>query len=340
MEFIRLQVSNGAAKIDVTSSLYVIKSNVGTREITLIIGEIEYDDRMIFCQTEEAHSEKLDTYRRIFEKYKMQVNPILTFYKDARSAEEIAGRVVTGSPDTMITVDGANYRLWKISSPADIAYIKNEMASVKKLYVSDGNHRFLMFNKRPHKLNAGIMVAITDIDSVVLKSFHRVIMGPLQSNWTERLSHNFIVRPITEQAKDILLSRAPGSTFTSHTPDREILFVLNTMDVYGITPKHSDSTIPIYDVVMEDIIRDALGIAEDRVFSIPGNLDITDSCKIFDLYDGGTAVVFVPNVRMANFLRIVDSGWKLPPTSTWIEPKIIDGFLIRHFPSSHNLTRA
>jgi uncharacterized protein (DUF1015 family) len=339
MEFIRSQVSGGTAKIDSTASLYVIKSNVNTREITLIIGEIEYDDRVVFCQTEEAHSKKLDTYKRIFDRYKMQVNPILTFYNDARPATEIVGRFVTGPPDTMITVDGTNYRLWKISNPADITYVKNEISSVKKLYVSDGNHRFLMFNEHSHKLNAKIMVAVTDIDSVVLKSFHRVVIGPLQNDWTERLSHDFIIRPITGLAQDVLLSGSPGNLSADHTSDSEILFVLNTMDVYGITPRRRDITIPIYDIVMAHIIRDALGIAEDRVFSIPGNLDITDAQKIFDLYDRGTAIAFVPNVRMANFLRIVDSGWKLPPTSTWIEPKIIDGFLIRHFQSSHSPTK-
>jgi uncharacterized protein (DUF1015 family) len=339
MEFIRLNVSSGAAKIDTASSLYVIKSNVGVREITLIVGEIEYDDRVVFCQTEEAHSEKLDTYKRIFDRYKMQVNPILTFYNDARPAEEIVQRFVTGPPDTMITVDGADYRLWKISSPADVAYIKDEMASVRKLYVSDGNHRFLMFNEHQNKLNARIMVAITDIDSVVLKSFHRVIIGQLRNDWLERLSHDFVVRPITEQAKDELLNGLGESPSSAHTSDSEILLVLNTMSVYGVTTKHRDPTIPIYDIVMGNIIRDSLGISLDRVFSIPGNLDITDTRKIFDLYNGGTAIVFVPNVKMANFLRIVDRGWKLPPTSTWIEPKIIDGFLIRHFPSSHNFRR-
>jgi uncharacterized protein (DUF1015 family) len=330
MEFVRLQISRGIATMDPTPSIYIMQSNVGALEITLIAGEVIHDDRFIFYQTEETHCEKLGAYNNIFSKYKMQINPILTFHNNGKLIEPIVQNFVVRSPDTEAIVDGTKHKLWRISDPLEIQYIKKATSPISKLYIADGNHRFLMFNERSSKLNSCIMVAITDPDSIVLKSFHRVIMGTLPNNWIERMSQRFTVR-LASKSVGRMFGESPNDAFTSYGANGEILFVLDTLDVYGIIPKHRDPTTPIYDVVMADIIRDTLGIQGDRVFSIPGNLDITDVNKIFDLYKGGAAIVFVPNVKMANFLKIVSDGKKLPPTSTWFEPKTVDGLLIRSF---------
>ncbi|MDR1333405.1 MAG: DUF1015 domain-containing protein, partial [Holosporales bacterium] len=301
--------------MDADASFYILRAATSGSEITLIVGEVEYNDRAIFCPTEDTNKMKMNTYSDIFNKHKMQVNPVLTFYNDGPTISELIGGYIARWPDVDTCVASTRYRLWKISDYSAITHIKNEMAAIKRVYIADGNHRFLMFNKRSMKADARIVAAITDSGAITVKSFHRVITGALPRNWVTELATNFIVR----------------KTSTEHMTEGGILMMLDTMEMYELIPKSYDHTVPIYDVVRDSIIHETLKLTDDMVFAVPGNLNVSDAGRIFDLYKGGTAIIFVPNMTMTNFIKIVDSGGKLPPTSTWIEPKIIDGFLVRKY---------
>jgi uncharacterized protein (DUF1015 family) len=318
MKFIKTQISNGIAIQDQQAGFYVLKTMVCGQLITALIGEIDYDNRDIFCQTEEINTRTLSVYQKLFDEYKMQINPVLAFYDDTKTIESVTQTLTSCPPDIVVTANGSTYQLWQISNPSAIAKIVDEMRFVQRLYIADGNHRFAMFYSRTVKSMAKIMIAIMDSSSIQLKSFHKVIIGALPVDWKESLQEYFTV----------ILAETD-----IHDDRTAIILKLYNSVTYKIIPKACLLDTPIYETIKTQIIRYAFKIQKKdcRVFNVPGNLELEDAEKIFDLYKESTAIIFVPNLRMMNFLRIVNNHEKLPPTSTWIEPKIIDGLLIRKF---------
>ncbi|MDR2666656.1 MAG: DUF1015 family protein [Holosporales bacterium] len=318
MNFLNQQIANGIAKIDGVASLYVLRLTAQDKGVVFVVGEVNYDDKIIFCVNEDVHDEKLKIYKNIFNQFKMQITPILTFYKSGRSVSSTVKDVTLLPPTLSAHISGVFYELWQIHDPLIVERIKHSLAEVEKLYVADGHHRLSMFNSSISKVSAKIIVSITDSDSVILKSCHRVIVGEIQKGWREDIQSYATLEKIRD---DITLHNG------------KILLVLKNNEKYAINLNLDVENTELYDAVKNKIIHNSLGVSDydGRVFPLPGTLDINNSQQIFNLYKGSSAIIFIPDITISNFLKMMETGEKLPPTSTWFEPKIIDGFIVRKF---------
>ncbi len=319
MDFLKQKINSGIAKIDQEPALYILKVDTAEKSVTSIIGEINYNDRDVFLPNEEIHKDKLDFYKNVFDEYKMQINPVLTFYRGNDSVISITKFITEKQPEVSAFIQGMSYKLWKVSNPENLNRITNTIAKIDKLYIADGHHRFAMFHARENLLNAKIMVSITDSDSILLKSCHRVITKNITPLWRKKLEEycdlNQINPKNTPRNDKILIKFRNGALF-------EINFKYD---------KFHDTAI--HRIIKNTIIRYSFEIEDynNQVFPVGGNMSPEKSDQIFKNYQNGSAIIFVPNIQMSEFLKILDSGSKLPPTTTWFEPKIIDGFLISKY---------
>ncbi len=314
LSFVDSQISRGIAKVDMIPSLYVMRMTTPEKSVTSIVGEINYDDKSIFFPNEEVHNEKLETYRKIFEQYRMQICPVLTFYKGLKPINSIVDASIQTTPTISSYVKNVKYELWKINDGLQISNIQKSLSNVKRLYIADGHHRFSMFDKMNTKTSAKIVVSVTDADSILLKSCHRVIFGDIDKNWRAVLSKHANIAEKQMSRNSVILKLKNGGT-------------------YYIDFKNLTTSIGIYDYVKKYIITEALNISEfeNRMFPLPGSMLPQDSLDIFRLYRGSEAILFIPPTTTDEFLNIIECGEKLPPTSTWFEPKIIDGFIMRKY---------
>ncbi len=319
MDFLKQKINTGVAKIDQEAALYILRIDTTEKSITSIIGEINYNDRNIFFPNEEIHEDKLDFYKNLFDEYKMQINPVLTFYRGNYSVASITKFITEKQPEVSVFIQGMNYKLWKVSDPENLNRITKTIENIDKLYIADGHHRFAMFHGRENLLNAKIMVSITDSDSILLKSCHRVITKNITPLWRKKLEEycdlNQISPDSIPQSNKILIKFRNGALF-------EINFKYD---------KFHDTAI--HRIIKNTIIQHSFEIEDynNQVFPVGGNMSLEKSDQIFRNYQNGSAIIFVPNIQMSEFLKIIDSGSKLPPTTTWFEPKIIDGFLISKY---------
>lgn len=318
MEFLQNNISKGIAKIDSSPGLYILQISDETKCVTSIIGEINYDDKEIFFANEETHHDKLESYKKLFSCYKMQINPILTFYRDGPPISSITEKYLKNNPDIFTKINDMEYRLWKIKNPPDLDKIKNAMAKINKLYIADGHHRFSIFNDSEKKTSSRIMVSITDSNSILLKSCHRVITGDINSNWQNKISKYCTFEKISDfsdQKDKVIIKFKNGETYKILFKQKKII------------------ETSLHYMIKNAIISDSFEVTDHQndVFPLPGTISPTDSDKIFDLYKNGSAIIFIPDLEISNFFKILDDGNKLPPTSTWFEPKIIDGFLISKY---------
>ena len=312
MNFINNQISNGTAIIDELPSLYVTKLTTPEKSVTSVIGEVNHNDKSIFIPNEDVHQDKLETYRKIFDTFKMQISPVLTFYKGEDSINKIASSVMQTNPIISAKIQDTTYELWKVSEFAKISAIQNHLKKIQKLYIADGHHRFAMFNARTSYFDAKIVVSITDSKSILLKSCHSIILCDIANDWLQRLSKFAEISTSGNSREYIVIKMRNGETFYI---------------------KFADNNACLYESIKKYIIENAFEVQnyEQSVFPLPGNLDISNSNNIFNLYQTGRAIIFIPATTTDNFMQIIENGEKLPPTSTWFEPKIIDGFIMRRF---------
>lgn len=317
MEFVSSKIAIGEAKIDKTPGLYALNIKDSTKSITSIIGAINYDEKKIFFPNEETHPEKLNGYKEIFDKYKMQINPVLTFYKNGDSITSLLHNVIKSQPKIEAKIRESEYRLWAINNPIDLINIKNSISKIDRMYIADGHHRFSIFQGVSRKTSAKIMVSLTDAESVCMKSCHRVIVGSLDNDWKQKIFRYCVLEPVScsESKSDIIIHFRGGQRY-------RVLFKPEIL-----------RELSIYFAVDNIIFKEAFGIdnKDGIIFPLPGTVSASDAQKVFDLYEGSSVIVFIPELDISEFFKVVDNGEKLPPTSTWFEPKMIDGFLMSRF---------
>jgi uncharacterized protein (DUF1015 family) len=321
LEFLKGKIAKGEAKIDSEPAMYVLNINDGMKSSTSIIASVHYDEKKIFFPNEDTHPDKISGYRRVFEAYKLQINPVLTFYKNGPTIKSLVENTVNFRPKVQTSINGALYTLWQIKNPLEIENIKNSVKEIDRLYIADGHHRFSIFQGMPNKASLRIMVSLTDARSICLKSCHRVIVGKIPDEWIQRISKYCVMEVLTNN--DISLENCILIKFRdSYT--YKVIFRNDIID-----------KISLFSAVDNIIFKEAFGIddhkREGRIFPLPGNITFADYDKIFSLYSNSSIIVFIPDICISEFFKIVDNGNKLPPTSTWFEPKIIDGFLMSHF---------
>ena len=313
--FLNEQITRGVAKIDSQPGLYVLRITANEKSVTSIIGEVGYDEHTTFLVNEDIHREKLEYYKKMFTQYRLQTNPILTFYQGSRLISSMVGDIQQASPTSEAFINGAHYELWHVNKRESVESIRSSLGKIDKLYIADGHHRFSVFKSGIPGAAAKLIVSITDASSVILKSCHKVVIGDVAQNWVAKISGVADVRRLPK-----LEYRRDG-----------IIAIFKSGERFLLVPKQSGRNI--YDVVKSDIIRGAFGIQDykNRVFPLPGNIRFEDIERIFDLYLNGSVILFVPSIDISEFFKTIDAGNTLPATSTWFEPKIIDGFITRKF---------
>ena len=310
------QIANGSARIDRNPGIYILRITSNSKRITSVIGEIDYNEKSVLFMNEGIHKQKLESYKSMFQKFKIQANPVLTFYKNGQSIETIVSEILLLPPTTIANIDGMLYELWQITDPIETGKIKYNLKAIERLYIADGHHRFSLFTSIPRKNSARLIISITDSNSILLKSCHRIIFGSISHTWKEKISQFGALEKI--------------NSFKNTSGKVVISFPNN--DNYAIDFRES-ATKSIFEIVKKDVIGFSLGVTnyEENVFPLPGNIGPQEASKIFSLYKSGAVAIFIPSMSIAEFLDVIDNGHKLPATSTWFEPKIIDGFIVRKF---------
>jgi uncharacterized protein (DUF1015 family) len=312
IEFLKHKISNGEATIDSNPGIYILNIKSQNKDITFMICVLDYNEKEAIFPNENIHEDKLVVYRDLLNKHKLQTNPVLTFYKAGKLIKDITRNMTTKNPNIRANINDAQYSLWKIQDYQSILAIKSNISVINKVYIADGHHRFSLFQKVANKTNAKIMIALTDSESISIGSCHRAIIGDVNPNWMQNISNYCSV----EKSNNFSIEN--------------ITIIQNNGDIYKIKLNNTD--FQIYNVVEQVIIQNGLEISDKtRILPLPGSFQPQDYKKIFDLYKNSTMLIFVPKLTICDFFKVVDNVKKLPPSSTWFEPKIIDGFFMKTF---------
>ncbi len=269
------------------------------------------------------------------------VKPVMLTYPNSNSITEVLKKYVAEHPhflEVFFEEVTQTHAFWEISDWQTIRQLQQFfLENVPCTYIADGHHRIsttaLLFQKHskknPESPYRYLLCALYPTGELEIHDFNRIIEGMND------------LRPAVFMAKlsqlfDIELLEKPGKPAQKHELtmylDREwfrLRWRQQVLDEFSEHPVLLDVTL-----LNEKVLKQILGIrdvrTDARVKYFEGPKGLT-SLKDKALRNDERIVFCLYPVAMDDFLAISDAGGVLPPKSTWFEPRIRSGLIVRQF---------
>lgn len=308
-----------------------------------IIGLVHMDDYE--NGSIKKHEETLTKRTELFAEYLQNVNfhaePVLLTYSHNQRIDLLMDVEMKRLPAISFKDKEENqHQLWQVENRLNLQQFKDSIEKNESLYIADGHHRMessFVYTKNIKSLqknssgsepfNYTLAMLVSDRE-LVIKDYNRLltdINGFSTEEFIESLKQNF---EITERGE------APFFPSKKHHIGMYI-----DGKFYGLFVKKEAlvekglSELDTY-LFEEFILKPILNIhdsrTDERIDFIrgTGNVEGVKSLKEKVDNDGFKAGFFFYPVNSADLEKIADLGLKMPPKSTYIEPKPLSGLTI------------
>lgn len=309
----------------------------------------------IFCATStddyrnnviRKHEETLSFRESLFADYlqtvKFNAEPVLLTYPDQPELNALFAEIMKETPEYFFTTtDRVTHQLWVISDPDQITGIRDGFRQVETLYIADGHHRSASSNLLAKRTEQGS-------DGGPVKGAYRYFMSYLipQSQLRIRPFSRLLSGVGDRNPDDILIGldrfyriQEKGSMPFEPTAKHEFsMYMMGEFYALKLR-KHSYSfSDPLSaldtQILYETILKPLFGVQDlrhdSRIHYICERQNTSRMKKLVDkgIFDIGFGMT---PVDVEELKAISDAGLKMPPKSTFIEPKLPSGLTIYDF---------
>ncbi|MCI0596898.1 MAG: DUF1015 domain-containing protein, partial [candidate division Zixibacteria bacterium] len=261
--------------------------------------------------------------------------PVYLLYRDReRVFEKIAAAVLSRPPVAQAyDMAGDWHRLWKLTYSSDIDKIVSLLAS-RPVLIADGHHRYdaalESCRRNPDKpwFAHRLMAFFNALGGgLSIRPIHRLLydLKLSKKECLGRLSENFEVSILYAGGSDEdflnAQKRVRGNAKKEHR------FGLLLEDSFYLLACLRTENLDVA-VLNEEILKNVLGFSEEELRKV---LDYSkDAGEVAEKVGMGKAKAgFILNpTRMEEIWKVVQSGQKLPPKSTFFYPKLLTGLVM------------
>ncbi len=286
---------------------------------------------------EFTRRDKEDDRARHMEVLGVNAGPVLFTYRTDPTVKGIIARLTAGAPDVDFTADdGIGHTIWVVNNSADIQALQDAFADIDALYVADGHHRTasahrvrdIFRDRNPNHTgdeayNHFLAVMFPE-DELKLMGYHRVV-ADLNGLTTEE----FLAK--VQDIFDVSETNQP------EPEDHRQWGMYLDGRWYRLTAREgsfpADDPVKGLDAaILQELLLDpVLGIGDPRkdpridfVGGSRGARELERRCQT----DMKVAFAFAP-ASVGQIMSVADAGAVMPPKSTWFEPKLRSGLLVR-----------
>ena len=325
---------------DETPCFYVYRLRMGEHVQTGLAVGVAVDEYESGAIKKHEHTMRVkeDDRARHMEVLMANAGPVLFTFRTSGAIRSLMGRVVDEHEPVydFVADDGIGHQLWVVSDPGHITALQEAFKPLDALYVADGHHRSasafrvraVLRDKNPahtgtEPYNYFLAVLFPD-DELKIMGYHRVVKdlnGYSVEEFLARVGESFRVTEAEE--------RAPGGAhrFMMYLDGRwyELTALPGTF-AEDDPVKSLDASI-----LQENLLAPVLGIEDvrtdtriDFVGGMRGTAELVRRCRD----DMRVAFALAP-VTVGQLMAIADAGAIMPPKSTWFEPKLRSGVVVR-----------
>jgi uncharacterized protein (DUF1015 family) len=325
---------------DQRPALYLYRQRMGDHIQTgLVTGaSIDEYEADLIKKHEHTRPKKEDDRTRHVEALNANTGPVFLTYRARPEIDALVERLTTADPTYDFTApDGIQHVLWVVDEPADVAALVAAFADVPELYVADGHHRSaaatrvraLRRERNPDHTGEEpynfFLSVIFPHDQMLIMDYNRVVKradGLDQDAFLAKLGEVFEIAPCPAEK--------PGGprSFGMYLGGRWFRLQAKT----GTYP--ADDPVESLDVAIlqSNLLAPVLGIGDPRsdenIDFVGGIRGLEELEKRVDSGDWMVAFALYPTA-IEQLFAVADAGTVMPPKSTWFEPKLRSGLIVR-----------
>jgi len=262
----------------------------------------------------------------------LEGGPVLITHKPNAAIRSLLLRIKQGEANSVYYANRVFHRIWSIYDMNTIQQLKASFSELQNVYLADGHHRLAAaINCRKMKQMANCIT--TDFnyissfylasDQLRIKEYHRIIIP------SEEICIDQVFRDLK---KSFSITKSSRNEMVMPMKKHEFgLYILGRW--YNMVCKLKDAPVlPDACLLQEMVFRPFFNIErperDQRLIPVGGTGAITELEKI--LQDNPEAIAFTLSAINADqLIEIAHQGIVMPPKSTWIEPKIPFGLVLR-----------
>ncbi len=316
---------------------YLYQISMGQHIQTGIVSEVsieEYNNGLI-KKHEHTRPEKEDDRTKHIEITNANTGPVFLTFKNDGNFAKLIKKVTGKTPYLSFKADDFTiHSIWKLKSNLLIKDIENYFKSIKNLYIADGHHRAAAA-ARVKKIKQGLNIehcgeesynfflsVIFPHDQIQILSYNRLVeIGHInKENLMDLISKNFKISSLNK-------GKYPDS-------NTSIVMYLSgswyNLKIREKLPSNSFVSTLSASILQNYLLKPFFNIEDPRtsdklkfIGGIKGLKDLEDMCS-----EKMVAFVMYP-VKIDDLFIVADAGNVMPPKSTWFEPKLRSGVVVR-----------
>jgi uncharacterized protein (DUF1015 family) len=336
-------IADGTLLREERPSFYVYQQKMGAHVqagLVCLCSVREYEAGTI-KRHELTRKDKEDDRTRHVTEQAANAEPVFLAYRAVAGIDAIVARVRQQKPlYDIVTPDGIGHVVWTIGQTADVQAIGQLFAKVPALYIADGHHRTaaaIRFGQarrkaagaaaKPDAPYESFMAVVFPHDQLRILDYNRVVKdlnGLDKATFLTKVKERFDVAPNP--------GRTPaGSKQFGMYLDGQWSLLRAKPGTYD--PKDAIGSLDV-SILQNNLLALVLGIQDprtDKRIDFVGGIRGTDELERRVKANGkGVAFSLFPT-SMDQLMAVADAGQIMPPKSTWFEPKLRSGLLVRTY---------
>jgi len=333
-------MNDGILVREAVPALYLYRQRMGDHVQTGLVAGASVDEYEADLIKKHEHTRpvKEDDRTRHIDALDHNTGPVFLTYKARSEIDGLVERLTGAEPVyDFVAPDGIQHVVWVIDDPADRDALIEAFAQVPELYVADGHHRSAAGTRiramrraaNPNHTgeepyNYFLSVIFPDNQMKIL-DYNRVVKD--LNNLTpeeviEKARHHFEVAPTHEGRPD------GPRTFGMYLDGRWYRLVAKQDSIPESDPVNRLDVA----ILQNNLLAPVLGIGDprkdERIDFVGGIRGLGELEKRVD--SGEWAVAFaVHPTSISQLFAVADAGLVMPPKSTWFEPKLRSGLIVR-----------
>lgn len=321
------------------ASLYLYRQIMnGHSQIGLVAGasvwEYEHD---LIKKHELTRKSKEDDRTRHVDEVNANAGPVFLTYRAQPEIDgKVAGIIRTDPIYDYTAPDGIRHTVWVVSDRQDIRDFMKMFEGIPEMYVADGHHR------SASAARVGAMRRMNDPEPTGEKVYDYFLAVMFPHNQLAIMDYNRVVKDLNGLSAKEFLAKVGEKFHVEQCSDRKPSRP-NTFGMYlenrwfRLTAR--PGTFPVEDpvesldvsILQNNLLSPILGIGDPRTDE---RIDFIGGIRGMDELERrvreGEAVAFAMfPTQIEQLMAIADAGKIMPPKSTWFEPKLRSGLIVR-----------
>jgi uncharacterized protein (DUF1015 family) len=338
-ESFRSFLDRGLMRRDEKPCLYLYRLEMEGRAQTGVVAGVSVDeyDAGLIRKHELTRPDKEEDRTRHMLALGVNPGPVFLTYRASREIDELSGVIAASEPEYDFTApDGVRHTFWVVDDAERVAGLTGAFGRVPRLYIADGHHRASVASivagrkKKENSAHRGdepynhFLAVMFPHDQLRIMAYNRVVRD------LGSLSAEEFLRRVDERFR-----LEPSDAAEPERRHRFKMFFQGSWHALTARPGIVRDEDPVkgldVSILQDNLLGPVLGIEDPRrdrridfVGGIRGMAELEARCR----RDCMAAFALYP-MSVEELLRIADAGMLVPPKSTWFEPKLRSGLVVK-----------